>query len=61
MDGTYITALRTADGSALATRLLARPDADVLLIVGAGVQDAVAAQLVMAAAHAQGVGIEVQL
>ena len=61
MDGTYITALRTAAGSALATRLLARPDADVLLIVGAGVQDAVAAQLVMAAARAQGVGTEVLL
>jgi len=38
MDGTYITAARTAAGSALATRLLARPDAEVLLIVGAGVQ-----------------------
>jgi ornithine cyclodeaminase len=38
MDGTYITAMRTAAGSALATRLLARPDADVLAIVGTGVQ-----------------------
>lgn len=38
MDGTYITAARTAAGSALATRVLARSDADVLLIVGAGVQ-----------------------
>jgi ornithine cyclodeaminase/alanine dehydrogenase-like protein (mu-crystallin family) len=46
MDGTYITALRTAAGSALATRLLACPDADVLLIVGSGVQ---------AWAHAQAV------
>ncbi len=38
MDGTYITAARTAAGSALATRLLARSDADVLVIVGTGVQ-----------------------
>lgn len=38
MDGTAITAMRTAAGSALATQHLARPDADVLTIVGAGVQ-----------------------
>lgn len=38
MDGTHITALRTAAGSALATRLLARPDADVMVIIGTGVQ-----------------------
>ena len=38
MDGTYITATRTAGGSALATRLLAREDAHVLAILGAGVQ-----------------------
>jgi ornithine cyclodeaminase/alanine dehydrogenase-like protein (mu-crystallin family) len=38
MDGTYITAARTAAGSALATRMLARPDADVLVILGTGVQ-----------------------
>ncbi len=38
MDGTYLTAVRTAAGSALATRLLARPDANVLTIVGTGVQ-----------------------
>jgi alanine dehydrogenase len=38
MDGTYITARRTAAGSALATRLLAREDARVLAILGAGVQ-----------------------
>lgn len=38
MDGTYITALRTAGASALSTRLLARADASVLAIVGAGVQ-----------------------
>ncbi len=38
LDGASITALRTAAGSALATRLLAREDASVLLIVGTGVQ-----------------------
>ena len=38
IDGTAITALRTAAGSALSTRLLARPDARVLAIVGTGVQ-----------------------
>ncbi len=38
MDGRYITATRTAAGSALATRLLAREDAHVLAILGAGVQ-----------------------
>jgi ornithine cyclodeaminase len=38
MDATYVTAMRTAAGSALATRLLARDDAKVLAIVGTGVQ-----------------------
>jgi ornithine cyclodeaminase len=38
MDGTYLTAARTAAGSALATRLLARKDARVLAILGTGVQ-----------------------
>src|SRR5207302_698660 len=38
IDGTYITATRMAAGSALATRLLAREDARVLAILGAGVQ-----------------------
>ncbi len=38
MDGTYITATRTAAGSALATRLLAREDAHVLALIGTGVQ-----------------------
>lgn len=38
MDGTYITAFRTAAASALATRVLAREDARTLAIVGAGVQ-----------------------
>jgi len=38
MDGRYITATRTAGGSALATRLLAREDAEVLALLGTGVQ-----------------------
>jgi ornithine cyclodeaminase len=38
MDGTFITATRTAAGSALATRLLAREDSRVLALVGTGVQ-----------------------
>jgi alanine dehydrogenase len=38
MDGTAITALRTAAASALATRALAREDARVLAVLGAGVQ-----------------------
>ncbi|HYI18390.1 MAG TPA: ornithine cyclodeaminase family protein [Solirubrobacteraceae bacterium] len=38
MDGDAITAARTAAGSRLATRLLARADADVLAVVGTGVQ-----------------------
>jgi alanine dehydrogenase len=38
MDGTYITATRTAAGSALATRLLAREDSRVLALIGTGVQ-----------------------
>jgi ornithine cyclodeaminase len=38
MDGTGITAQRTAAASALATKLLAREDAKVLSVVGTGVQ-----------------------
>lgn len=38
MDGGYLTAARTAAGSALATRLLARPDARDVTVVGTGVQ-----------------------
>jgi ornithine cyclodeaminase len=38
MDGTYITAMRTAAAAALVARLLARPDARVLAILGTGVQ-----------------------
>jgi alanine dehydrogenase len=38
MDGTYVTAVRTAAAAALAARLLARPDARVLAILGTGVQ-----------------------
>lgn len=38
MDGTYVTALRTAAASGLATKLLANPDAKVAAIFGAGAQ-----------------------
>lgn len=38
MDGTAITALRTAGASALSAQLLARQDARVLTIIGGGVQ-----------------------
>ena len=38
MDGTEITAVRTGAASAVATRALARPDAKILAILGAGVQ-----------------------
>jgi len=38
MDGTYITAIRTAGAAALSARLLARKDARTLTVIGAGVQ-----------------------
>ena len=38
MDGEVVTAMRTAAGSALSARLLARDDAAVLAILGTGVQ-----------------------
>lgn len=40
MDARYITALRTAAVSAAATQALARPDASILAILGAGTQAA---------------------
>ena len=40
MDGTYLTAIRTAGTAAVSVRHLARPDARVLAIIGAGVQGA---------------------
>jgi alanine dehydrogenase len=45
MDGTYITAMRTAAAAALATRLLARADARVLAILGTGVQSRAAQEM----------------
>ncbi len=38
MDGTYITAARTAGSAALSARLLARENASTLAIIGAGIQ-----------------------
>lgn len=40
LDGTVITALRTAAAAALSVELLARPEARTLAIIGAGVQGA---------------------
>ena len=45
MDGTYITAMRTAGAAALAARLLARPDSSVLAILGTGVQSRAAQEM----------------
>jgi ornithine cyclodeaminase len=44
IDGTHVTATRTAAGSACATKILARSDATVVSVIGTGVQ---------AAAHAR--------
>ena len=38
LDGTYITGIRTAGAAAVSARLLARDDARVATVVGAGVQ-----------------------
>jgi alanine dehydrogenase len=38
LDGTYLTAIRTACASAMATKVLANPETPVLGILGAGVQ-----------------------
>ncbi|HEY6540204.1 MAG TPA: ornithine cyclodeaminase family protein [Ktedonobacteraceae bacterium] len=45
MNGTAITAARTAGAAALSTRLLARDNASVLAILGAGVQGTAHAQM----------------
>jgi alanine dehydrogenase len=47
MDGTHVTALRTAAGSALASRLLARPGASVVAVLGTGVQARAHARLMV--------------
>jgi alanine dehydrogenase len=46
MDGTEITAVRTAAAAALATRVLARDDAAVLAVIGAGETGSAAARIV---------------
>ena len=46
MDGTYITATRTAAASAVATRALARAEVGVLAVLGAGVQGRSHVQLI---------------
>jgi alanine dehydrogenase len=45
MDGTYITAMRTAAAAALAAKLLAREDARVLAVLGTGVQSRAAQEM----------------
>jgi ornithine cyclodeaminase len=45
LDGTYITAMRTAGASALAAKLLMRDDARVLAILGTGVQSRAAVEM----------------
>ncbi|MDQ1601396.1 MAG: hypothetical protein QOD68_2870 [Actinomycetota bacterium] len=47
LDGTSITTLRTAAGSALSAELLARPDAGTLAILGTGVQARAHAEAMM--------------
>ncbi len=47
LDGTSITTLRTAAGSALSAELLARPDAKTLAILGTGVQARAHAEAMM--------------
>jgi alanine dehydrogenase len=54
MDGTYITAARTAAGSALATKLLSRPGSAVVSVVGTGVEGRA-----HALAHSRLQGVEV--
>ncbi|MDT4975185.1 MAG: hypothetical protein QOG98_943 [Pseudonocardiales bacterium] len=53
MDGTHVTALRTAAGSALASRLLARPGASVVAVLGTGVQARAHARLMVRLAGVQ--------
>jgi ornithine cyclodeaminase/alanine dehydrogenase-like protein (mu-crystallin family) len=38
MNGTYVTAVRTAAAAALSVRLLSRPDSRIATVIGAGVQ-----------------------
>lgn len=45
MDGTHITAMRTAGAAALSARLLMREDARVLAILGTGVQSRAAVEM----------------
>jgi len=45
MDGTHITAMRTAGAAALSAKLLARADAKVLAIIGTGVQSRAAQEM----------------
>jgi len=61
LDGSVLTELRTAAVSALATSLLARPDARRIVVVGAGVQAKVHARAMVAVLEDRGVRPEVTL
>jgi ornithine cyclodeaminase len=49
LDGPTVTALRTGAASGVATRLLARPDAEVMALIGTGVQAESQVRAVLAA------------
>jgi alanine dehydrogenase len=53
MDGTYVTAMRTAAGSAFASRLLPRSGASVVAVIGTGVQARAHARLLARVAGVQ--------
>jgi len=53
MDGIHVTAYRTAGGAALSTRLLARPEASTVAIIGGGVQGVSHARLLPLARDVQ--------
>jgi ornithine cyclodeaminase/alanine dehydrogenase-like protein (mu-crystallin family) len=57
MDGSYLTLVRTAAVSALATRLLSRSDARTLGLIGAGAQASIHARLIAAVRRIEGVTV----
>jgi ornithine cyclodeaminase/alanine dehydrogenase-like protein (mu-crystallin family) len=57
LDGATITAMRTGAASGVGTRLLARPDASVLAVIGAGAQATWQVRAVLAARPIQRVAV----